>query len=213
MADEPKPEEIIDITGPAGETLFWHALEHVIAKHGPKLQAELDELWAHYQDISDERLLALVAALCTENAIQGLLEAVGPGFDKLRDDADFTFSLKIKTVRALRIIPSRILTTCDLIRQLRNEFAHHLDRKTFSQLDPDKHLRKLKTQLATFNMKERDDTKYAALFKELVGFTLLALRTYLQHTQRLREFLETPAFRDGFKRWSEGSHDSQQNRA
>src|SRR5580658_10463995 len=98
MTDEPEPEELLDITGPAGETLFWHALEHVIAEHGPKLQGELDELWAHYRDISDERLLALVAALCAEFAIQGLLEALGPGFDKLRDDADFTFSLKIKTV-------------------------------------------------------------------------------------------------------------------
>jgi hypothetical protein len=202
MANDPKPEEIIDITGPEGETLFWHALEHIIAKHGPKLQAELDWLWAHYKDISDERLLAVVAALCVENAIQELLEAFGPGFGKLRDNADFSFSLKISTSRALRIIPSRVLTACDLIRQIRNDFAHHLDRKALSQLDSDKYLRKLTTHVAAFNVKERDNTDYTALFKELVSFTLVALRTYIEHVQRLREYLQTEVFRQGFKQWT-----------
>jgi hypothetical protein len=106
MALTPRPEEIIDITGPEGETLFWHALAHIVAEHVPQLQGELDELWVHYKDIADERLLALVAALCMENAIQELLQALGPGFAQLRDDADFTLSLKIKAANSQRVCSS-----------------------------------------------------------------------------------------------------------
>jgi len=205
MTDTPNPEEIVDITGPAGVTLFWHALEHVIVEHASEFQSGFDELWAHYNDISDERLLALVAALCVETSIQGVLEAFGPGFDKLQDDSDFTFSLKIKTVRALRIIPSRILTACDLIRQIRNEFAHHLGKKTISQLAGEKYLQKLKAQVNAFNPKERANASNDGIFRDLVGFTLMALGVYVEHARRLRAYLETEAFRRSFKEWSKSS--------
>jgi len=205
MTDTPKPDQILDISGPVGESLFWHALEHVVLEHQSEFQIGLDELWAHYKDISDERLLALVGALCVETYIQGLLEAFGPGFDKLQDDSDFTFSLKIKTVRALRIIPSRILTACDLIRQIRNEFAHHLRKKTISQLHGEKYLQKLKTQLNAFNTRERANAGYDGIFRELIGFTLMALGVYVQHARRLRAYLETEAFHRSFRKWSKSS--------
>ncbi len=80
--------------------LFWHALACVAVEHAPKLRGELDELWVHYKDIMDERLLAIVAALCIENVIQELLEGVGPGFAQAREDANVTFSLKVKTARS-----------------------------------------------------------------------------------------------------------------
>jgi len=202
LAEEPKAETIIDITGPEGETLFWHALAHIIADRGPQLQGELDDLWVHYRGIADERLLAIVAALCIENAIEELLEALSPGFAQLRDDAGFTFSLKIKTARAIRVMPSRILGSCDLIRQIRNEFAHHLEKKQLSQLDDKKYLQKLAAQVAAFNPAERDRALHAALFRDLVGFVLIALRTYIQHVLRLREHLDTKTFREGFAEWS-----------
>ncbi len=204
MAQEPRPEEILDITGPEGETLFWHALACVAVEHAPKLQGELDELWVHYKDITDERLLSIVAALCVENAIQELLEGVGPGFTQVRDDADFTFSLKIKTARALRVIPSRILGSCDLIRQVRNEFAHHLDKKQLSHLDNKRHLRKLAAQLTGFNRAMGDGASHGEMFKALVSDVLVALRVYIQHVRRLREYLGTETFRASFKKWAEG---------
>jgi hypothetical protein len=200
---EPKAEEIIDITGPEGETLFRHALAYVVAEQGPKIQSEMDELWSHYKDVSDERLLALIAALCIENSIQELLQALGPGFSQLEDDVNYTFSLKIKTARALRIIPSRILTGCDLIRQIRNEFAHHLDTKQLSQLDPKKYLEKLAAQVFAFNSADRDKANHSAMFSSLVGFVLMALRTYIQHVRRFREYLDANDFRESFKAWAE----------
>ena len=63
MANEPRPEKIVDITGPAGEILFYHASVSLIAGRWPDVQAKLDQMWTHYKDITDERLLALVGAL------------------------------------------------------------------------------------------------------------------------------------------------------
>jgi hypothetical protein len=89
-----------------------------------------------------------------------------------------------------------------LIRQIRNEFAHHLDKKSFSQLDAEKYLQKLKSQVNAFNAKERANASYDGIFRELVGFTLMALGVYVQHARRVREYLETEAFRRHFKEWS-----------
>lgn len=200
----PEPEQLFDISGPTGETLFSHAIEHVVVQHHSEFQAELDEIWAHYKDISDERLLALVGALCVERSIQGILEALSPGFDTLQDDSAFTFSLKIKTVRAMRIIPSRVLAACDLIRQIRNEFAHHLDKKGFSQLSSEKYLNKMKMQVHAFNATDRADAEPGETFKNLVNFTLMALGVYVKHVRRMREYLETAAFRQSFAEWSKG---------
>ena len=58
-----------------------------------------------------------------------------PGYETLLREADFPFSMKIKIADALRLIPSRILTSCDLMRKVRNEFVHNLELQSFSQLD------------------------------------------------------------------------------
>ena len=203
MTTEPKPEEIVDLSGPQGETIFRHPLAYIIADHGPQLQSELDEMWTHYKDISDERLLALVAALCIENAVQGLLESFSSGFAELREDSGCTFSLKIKMARALRLVPARIFASCDLIRQIRNEFAHHLHKKELSQLDENKYLQKLAAHVAAFNPAERDKDLHAEMFKQLVSFVIIALRTYTHHVLRLREYLDTMTFQENLKRRAE----------
>lgn len=44
MANEPKLEEIVDITGPKGETLFWHLKGWLVKGYEDQLQAKLDEM-------------------------------------------------------------------------------------------------------------------------------------------------------------------------
>jgi hypothetical protein len=200
--DEPKPEQIINITGTDGESIFWHAKAWLVARRGARFQAELDEMWAHYKDIADDRLLALVGALCIENRVDALLQAIGPGFAECPNDPDFTFSLKIQVARSLRMIPSRILTACDLVRHMRNEFAHHLEMKGFGQCD-DKYLRKLAPSVTAFNSAVRDATNYHDLFRDLVAFVLLALGVYTAQVADLRTYLETEGFRRAFKEWAD----------
>ena len=200
MADEPKPEDMINITGPEGETLFWHA-KAWIAPGQSQLQAEIDDMWSHIGDLPDDRLVVLVGALCIENSIDALLGAIGPGF-RTQDGADFTFSSKIKIARSLRMLPARILNSCDLIRQIRNEIAHNLEIKEFSHLDQ-KYLQRLGAHVTEFNTAERPPTGYRLWFRDLVSFTTLSLIVYSNQVERLREYLGTSVFREAFGQWIE----------
>lgn len=202
MTATPPPEELIDVTGPEGESLFCHAEQWLMAERATDLQASLDATWVHYRSIDDERLLALLGALCVEGGLDALLVAFAPGFSSFISDTDFKFSVKIKFARSLRVLPGRILAACDLIRQIRNEFAHSLNRRSLSDLD-DKLRNKLFSQTEAFNPAKRDPSGHNKQFKDLVGFVITALWIYTQQTSKLRVFVESSAGRDAFKRWAE----------
>jgi hypothetical protein len=55
-------------------------------------------------------------------------------------------------------------------------------------------LQKLAAQVA-FNPAARDSALHAAIFRKLVGFVLIALRTYIEHVRQLRSYLDTQTFR------------------
>lgn len=195
------PESVVDITGPEGESLFWNAKEWLLrGERISELQKHLDELWVHYRDIKDDRLLALVAALAVENSLDLLVQAFAPDFRQYKEDLDFKFSVKTKVARSLKLVPSRILNCCDLVRQFRNEFAHHLEYQSFSAFDA-KHLNRLHPYVQSFNSQKRDPADHTALFRELVGFTLVALRIYTYQIADLRDFIMQPSAREVFKKW------------
>ncbi len=200
MADTPKPEEMIDISGPKNESLFYEAKSWLVATKIEDIQARLDERWQYYGKVKDDRLVAVIAALCIESSIDALLTAVAPGFQQYIKDIDFTFSIKIRMVRSLRLLPSRILNACDLIRQIRNEFAHNVDKKQFEDLG-DKYLTKLEPYVRAFNTAQRNPKEVQTLFKDLVGFTLIALIVYTKQVLRLRCYVEGEAGKKGFAEW------------
>ena len=202
MSDQPKPEELVDITGLARESLFWEAKSWIVLKAAPGIQADLDATWRHYRDVTDDRLVALVAALCIENSIDELLLSIAPGCHQCKEDQDFTLSVKIKTVRALRVIPARILTACDLVRKVRNGFAHQVTLKRFEDV-PDKLREALEPSVRSFNVATRDPREAQRLFKDLVGFILAALRIYTEHVAHLRRFVESDEGQLGFRKWCE----------
>lgn len=207
MTDTPRPEEILDIAGPEGESLFWHTKKWLLEEHIPELQKSLDATWAHYKSIEDERLLALVGALCIEAAVDALLVSFAPGFGACISDTDFTFSVKLKLLRSLRLLPSRIVTSCDLVRQVRNEFAHRLERRAFADLE-DKHRSKLLPHVESFNREPRDETNYNKQFRDLVGFLIAALWVYTRQVSQLRKFLDTQSFREPFRAWIDSERET-----
>jgi hypothetical protein len=123
-----------------------------------------------------------------------------PGFQAYIEDTDFTFAIKTKTVRSLRLLPARILTACDLIRQIRNQFAHNVNKKRFEDLE-DKYLTKLEPYVKAFNTAPRDPKEAQRLFKELVSYTLVALIVYTEQVSRLRCYVEDEAGKRGFSAW------------
>ena len=202
MKDQPKPEEILNFEGATNETLFWHLKSWLIADKENDLQKRLDELWEHYKDIDDQRLLALVGALCIETALDALLERFMSDYDSFKRDMDVTFSLKIKIARGLHLIPQKILNSCDLIRQIRNDFAHNLNLSELTYL-PKKRLDKLGPYVRAFDIKERNSQDWVVLYRDLVGFTALGLIAYSYQIEAFRDYLGTDDFRYHFKAYIE----------
>jgi len=202
MEYEPTPEEIIDIEGPAGESLFWHLKEWLVRDRVSVLQRRLDELWLHYKDVEDERLLALLGALCLEAALDDLLRGFAPSYDVVLENTETTFSIKTCFARGLRLIPSKILNSRDLARRIRNDFAHNLEISTFRELDT-KRLDKLEPYVRSFNAKERTWDDWPNLYRELIGFALAGLTAYELQIEALRNYIETDEFREHFKEYTE----------
>ena len=199
MEHQPNADEIIDIEGPAGETLFWQLKEWLIRDREDAIQQRLNDLWAHYKDDQDERLLALVGALCIEAALDNLLSGFAP-----RYDVDVPFGLKVSIARALCLIPSKILNSCDLVRAIRNDFAHNLDVSQFRELNR-KRLDKLGPYVRLFNTRERDWKDWPALYRDMIGFTATGLTAYALQIEALRDYLGTDEFKKQFKEHVEQS--------
>jgi hypothetical protein len=143
-----------------------------------------------------------VAALCVEGAVDELLLAFAPGFRECMSDAGFTFSVKTKFLRSLRLLPGRIVASCDLVRQIHNEFAHQLEKRSFK--DVGENLRnKLLQHVESFKVKTRDPHDYNDQFTDLVGFTIVALLVYTRQASELRTYIETDAGRKAFADWSQ----------
>lgn len=202
---EPRPDEVVNIEGQEGETLFWHLKEWLINDQASAVQQDFDRLWAHYKDIQDDRLLAIVGALCIEAALDRLLLQFAPKYDDFARSADVHFSTKVSLARALCLIPSRVLSACDLVRQIRNDFAHNLAVARFDELDKAR-LDRLSPYVKAFNAAERDWQDFPKLYRDLVGFTALALVAYALQVGALRTYLGTHDFRSHFKSHSEALH-------
>ena len=76
--DVPDPEEIINLEGPPGESLFRRFVSWCLPSEASKaFQHKIDAgIMAHVSELDDDRLLVLVGALVIENAIDELLALV-----------------------------------------------------------------------------------------------------------------------------------------
>lgn len=122
-----------NFSGNKGESIFWdiymdlELLKTII----PQVQGEFESISAEYDQINDDRSLAIVGAMLIEYKVDEFLLVSIPKYKDLADNKDFTFSLKIQLAKALKIIPSKVFNAIDPIRKIRNGFAHHLKIKTF----------------------------------------------------------------------------------
>lgn len=199
-----KPEELVDMEGPRGESVFSCLLSWLTPfDRMEEFQRELDEYWAHYKDLVDERAFVLVGALCVEDCLDRMINAFFPASKDLHENRDFTFSLKIDIVRACNLIPSRILQHCDLVRKFRNDFAHNLGFKTISDLGNER-LQLMDQAIKSYVPGEDLSVPPRDRFGHLVGFVCVALKIYTTHVQSMRTFVHTADFMKALKRFTEG---------
>jgi hypothetical protein len=137
VIDDDTPQTII--IGPKHRDQFPELVEGGVTDEEResvrRVQLRIDKEIKRIFQMDDDRLLALVSALLVEEAIDTLLRELMPGYGKLLENIGFTFSLKIDVLRALHLVPFRLIANADLIRKLRNEFAHYLEVDSFSSLD------------------------------------------------------------------------------
>ncbi|MBP1311725.1 hypothetical protein MHH57_05570 [Paenibacillus sp. FSL H7-0442] len=96
------------------------------------------EALVHIIPLKDDRLLLLTGALIIENSIDNYLSDFMSGYNALKENRDFSLSMKIGLAKALALCPSKIFNYCNIIRLMRNDFAHNLQAKEIEGL-PDRH--------------------------------------------------------------------------
>jgi len=178
--------------GPKGQSIlheFWPW--PMTAADTEAIEAQLAAILDHVKGAEPDRLLALVAGLVVENAVDSVLRAFLPGFKALNDRA-FTFSMRIRVLEALALVPAHMPRNADFVRDVRNDFAHDLTLQTLSALPPgdlqslaDRHKALALTSPATTP---------AAQLRALAFHTAAGLLAYSKPAGHLRTFLHTPAF-------------------
>jgi hypothetical protein len=176
--------------GPEGDTLF----SRPFFEFG---RNELPILFQQVEGLHDHRLLALVTALIVEERVDKLLGAFCPRYECLIEQSEFTFSLKIRMLEALSVIPRSITDACHIIRSIRNDFAHNLERTRLSHTDK-KIVRRMEALLRRVNSSLVNtiisEEGIFANFKNLSFVAIVGVDAYMANLTRLREKISDSAF-------------------
>jgi len=196
----PPEGQVVNIEGDQGETVFWRPVALVMPKDvADEIQRAVDNLWSDFST-DDHRLQALMGALWVEHCVDEVLGTFIPGYAQLNEVRDFTFAVKVELCDALRLIPRKILRAATLVRRIRNQFAHKLERRMLYDV-PDNLRDKLVPYLREFLSGATDEVDLASTFRQLVHWTIVALRVYAHHVARLRGYLGGPEFSESFNRY------------
>ena len=133
-----KPREgeyFLNIEGSKGESLFYRPVERFTVPDLENIKRQFIRYKEFIEQTKEERLLSIVAALSVEEALDLFLGTYILKYqDELEKNRDFTFFLKIHLVRSLCLVPEHIPRGADIIREIRNEFAHNLDIENLDSL-------------------------------------------------------------------------------
>ena len=191
-------------SGKKGETIFSEPLL-TFFRHNP-----LPELFQQTEGLKDDRLLAIVTALIVEDRIDAVLGSFLPRYVRLTEKTEFTFSMKIALVEALGQIPPNILAAASVIRKIRNEFAHHLEIKAFTELKITlvSDLRNHRAAVYGVFGETGQKPKPSLLeeYKALAFFCIAGLDAYRENLAYLRAKIEDPDFIDSLVKKSEAEN-------
>jgi hypothetical protein len=175
--------------GPEGETLFFRPYPTKIGVNDPMF----DLIYKRDENL-DDRSLALVSAMISENYIDRILTLLLPKFKLDRQGAAST---KISLLAAFEIIPGHLTTAARLLNQTRNEFAHHLDLTSFSNLDHHKPeiTRSMRGLCKTRKITMRHaDGEVRGLFEAMFQMATAGVRRYEENVRFYAEFTRTQQF-------------------
>jgi len=160
---------------------------------------ELPSIMQRAYSAGDDRSFVVLSFVVIEKYLDALLEAIAPGYYALKGNRDFKASLKTEVLRALRLVPDRILQAMDMVRKIRNEFAHG-DWDQLEQLQA-----RFKVPAANLvRLIFGDQPTYVAsmreTFKALTFYVLSGLQAYRPNFFILREKLDDGILAEELKR-------------
>lgn len=176
--------------GEAGETLFCEP-------YPTKIQLQQDssrDLIVTRNESLDDRSLALVSAMISENYVDRMLKLLLPTFEAKREGAA---SMKINLLAAFNIVPTHLTTAADLLNKTRNQFAHHLDLTSFAGLDH--HAPALVNRMRDLCKKRKiqipqGPDEVNALFSVIFKLATTGILYYEENVRFYTEFTRTPGF-------------------
>lgn len=183
---------LANLDGNKGESLL-HTIENSVMKSdefGELLEEKYVTIIDRYNDVENDRELAIIGCLVVENELDDFLSIWIPGYNKFKTDRDLSFKLKIDLAKALKLIPNHILNSIHPIRKIRNIFAHHLDIDLFKQArerSPDifKDFNNKAKSFANIPDGNDDFTKFKYMFFAIS----LALNSYSKQLQVVKDYL------------------------
>jgi hypothetical protein len=140
------------------------------------------------ENAKDHRSKVILSALVIETNLDSLLEAWMPGYKDLVEKKEFTFSLKIEILRAMRLMPPHIVDAADVLRDVRNQFAHHLEVDSLDNLH-----QKYEGRLSGLHSRIFGTASKTIVekFDDLAKLAIQGFRAYAGNIRLLRKALET----------------------
>ena len=169
-----------------------------------KWNNEMGEFYKRVNETKDERSFVVLMTLVVEFHIDAIFRAFFPNNKDLLENINLTFALKISSLKSLRLIPDKIFDFADLIRKIRNEFAHKVEIDKIIELNKYQKGKRLIKRLdslceqhyenLTYSKNKPDN--YREKFKDIADFANNALREYEPSVCLIRKEMEKKEFID-----------------
>lgn len=194
-------------TGERGKSLFYQQFD---AWETDNWNDDKPNFFDRLNNITDERSFVILSSTILEYQVDKFLEIFIPNKNLIIKKNQSDFYRKITTIRAFNLIPNQIIEFTDLVRNIRNEFAHHLNIDNFSDAHYSKKLPELIRDLEANWKKYESEMTYGKInsspinkFKDIWYKALSGLHVYEKNIKLFREITENPDFIDNLKSLSE----------
>ncbi len=184
------PYDGLQFSGRVGETVFIKPINLIFDGH--EARTELPEFFARLRGTTDHRSLVILSALVLENTLDVILGCLMPDFKIIQDT---TLSSKIGILAALRLIPVHLTDCADLVRSVRNDFAHQLELETLAHLKVSRTARI--AQLCRVIKGSKFDASKVDIqeqYWEVAFYSICGMRLYSDNVILLRSVISNPSF-------------------
>ena len=177
-------------SGEKGQSLFHTFIIQVAEKELGLMNDNYARHLSYLSKAKDDRLLAIVGALAVEEALDSLLRAYIPKYEIL----DINMRTKTNLARSLTLIPAHLLEAVDAIREIRNEFAHYLQKDDFNFLTKKRKDRLIKIFKELHPNNDVNSYSTSGMFSTTISGLLVCFGAYASNLKLAKEYIYSDDF-------------------